>query len=489
MHIFRPPAPALLLVFLFSSAVTPAWAISFITFDARSMSMGGTGVATARSHNASLFNPALLIDANPARYNRLHMHAYAGGRLLDRNQFIDTAKMFRDRYEGDPEDWFEGQANLTPSREMTSEPLRATSQNLRTLQADANQLANKPLRVSGSYGLAFSYPQARWAVGGYYREFMVLGSILRIADEDNASLERVSTTLDLLANLVDDVTELYLQMPRDEAAVRRLTLDDLASLAGPTLNSLIALDPYLNYQALQNDLLERTVSNNAEDYLRYPLPNELTSALENQGAEVTEQGLSIARTFTPDHFNGPIKVAMTLKQVGFTTIHYRQPLTEFDLSAYRESEHRRRNNHFNMDLGALYHLDAHWQLGLVVRNLFRREFATVLDDVITMRPIARAGLGYIRNPWRLSLDLDITRNDPLGFDPDQQYLSLGAEWFAWRNTALRGGVRTNLVDGETLPSIGFGLGGRYTHLDLALAHSLNGDEYGVALQAGISLNP
>jgi hypothetical protein len=40
-------------------------ALSFLSFDARSMAMGGTGVVTARAHNASLFNPALLTDADP----------------------------------------------------------------------------------------------------------------------------------------------------------------------------------------------------------------------------------------------------------------------------------------------------------------------------------------------------------------------------------------------------------------------------------------
>lgn len=490
MHFFRPLSSALLLACVFSGTPSASWAISFITFDARSMSMGGTGVATARSHNASLFNPALLIDPSPARYNRVHMHTYAGARLLDRNQFLATAKMFRDRYgDGDPGEWLDTQARLTPSLEISSEPLRTTSQSLRTLQADANLLANKPLRVSGSYGIAFSYPQARWAVGGYHREFLVLGSILRIADEDNAGLDRMSETLDLLANLVDDVVQLYHQAPRDEAAIRKLTLADLVDLAGPTLDSLIALEPYLNYEALQKDLLARKVSDKTQDYLREPLPSELTSSLESRGAEVTEQGLSFARTLTPYRLNGPLKVAFTLKQISFTSIHYNQLLADFDLRAYQDNEHRRSHTQLNLDLGTLYHLGDHWQLGLVVRNLFKREFTTVLDDRIMMSPIARMGLGYSRNPWRFSLDWDITRNDPLGFDPDKQYLSFGAEVFAWRNTALRAGVRTNLVDGETLPSLGFGLGGRHGHLDFAVARSLNGDEYGVALQAGLSLNP
>lgn len=85
---------------------------------------------------------------------------------------------------------------------------------------------------------------------------------------------------------------------------------------------------------------------------------------------------------------------------------------------------------------------------------------------------------------RLAADLDLTRNDPLGFDPDKQYLRVGAEWYLWRSTAIRGGLRYNVAIGKYLSSIGLGLGTFSSHLDIAVTKPADNDQVDLALQAG-----
>lgn len=460
----------------------PALGISFLTFDARSMSMGGTGVVTARSHNASLFNPGLLTRHEPNRRDRVSMHAYVGARLLDRDNFLDSAETFADRYEDvSLKDLVSDNFDLESGTFETGAELRAATRQLRDLQTDLNYLSDKPLRVSASYGASFNYPTERWAFGGYHRQFLVMGSAVRISEQDNANISRVTSTIDRFADVFDDVARLE-ELSRSEA----LTLEEVVSGADRLWSSVRALDVYLDFEQIADDANTGGLrGRELEDYLRQPVPREFSSTIESQGAEVREEAISIARKF-PLHNDGRIHVGVNLKQVHFTTIHFEQRIDDFALSAYEENQYRREHTRFNMDAGLVYSHDSPWEWGLVARNLVPQNFYTVEGGRIDLRPILRAGVGYRTRPLRLSLDVDVTKNEPLGFDPDKQYVSLGAEWFLWRNTALRAGLRSNMVDGETLPSAGLGFGTHRGHIDLALAKSANGDEWGLSLQAGLS---
>jgi len=463
-------------------AAQPALGISFLTFDARSMSMGGTGVVTARSHNASLFNPGLLTRHEPHRRDRVSMHAYAGARLLDRDNFLDSAENFADRYEDvSLDDLVSDNFDLEAGTFETGAELRSATDQLRTLQTDLNYLSDKPLRVSASYGASFNYPTQNWAFGGYHRQFLVMGSAVRISDQDNANINRVTSTIDRFADVFDDVARLE-ELSRAES----LTVEEVVNGADRLWNSVRALDVYLDFDQISDDASNGGLRGRGlTDYLREPIPREFSSTIETQGAEVREEAISVARKF-PLTSDSRIHVGVNLKQVNFTTIHFEQRIDDFALSAYELDEFRRDHTRFNMDAGMVYSHDSPWEWGVVVRNLVPQNFYTVEGDRIDVRPLVRAGVGYRTRPLRLTLDVDVTKNEPLGFDPDKQYLSMGAEWFIWRNTALRAGLRSNMVDGETLPSAGFGFGTHRGHFDLALAKSANGDEWGLSLQAGLS---
>jgi len=479
----KPPRYAVIWTTVLGLWTTSANAISFLSFDARSLSMAGTGVVTARSHNASLFNPALLINHDPKRLSRLHAHTYVGARLLDRDNFLQTADEFSDRYEGvDLEDVIMSSITLDSPDFESGDELREATASIRNVQRDINLLSDKPLRVSASYGASFGYPAGRWAFGGYHRQFLVMGSMVRVSERDNANIDRVTNTVDRFADLLDEVMATEAMVENPDA----LTLDQVVAQVRRLWDAAQALNEYVDFGALYDDALaDQTSGKGVQDYLREPLPTEFYSTIESQGAEVTEQALSVARSFLTDR-SDRFHFGITLKQVHFTTIHFEQPVNEFELDVYSEEVHRREHTRFNMDAGLVHDLPGPFQWGLVVRNLVPHEFETALGDRITQRPVARVGLGFRTEPFRVSVDWDLTRNEPLGFDPDKQYLSVGTEWFLWRNTALRAGLRHNVVDDETLPSVGLGFGGRRAHLDIGAAKSTNGDEWGLALQAGLS---
>lgn len=460
----------------------PTWAISFLTFDARSMAMGGTGVVTARSHNASLFNPALLTNQDENRQYRLSAHSYIGARLLDRDNFLERADQFAKRYDKLSIDDLLGDVDLDRDGFESGSDLRGVTARVRELQTDMNGLSNKPLRVSASYGAAFNYPGKRWAVGGYHREFLVLGSTVRVADRDNANIDRVTSTVDRFADVFDEVANMNDRYRSPE----ELTLADVVAQADRLWRSVDALDQYLDFDRLYDDVRADDLSGrDLKSYLREPLPDEFFSTIESRGAEVREQAISVGRRFDIEG-DYQLHLGVNLKQMRFTTIHFEQRVDEFELSAYDSPLHRRVYTRFNMDAGFVYNLPNAWEWGLAVRNLIPHDFYTTEGDLVELRPVARVGLGYRARRFRLSMDLDVTKNEPLGFDPNKQYVSFGTELFLWRNTALRAGLRSNIVDGETLPSVGLGFGGHRGHFDFALAKSTNGDEWGLSFQAGLS---
>jgi hypothetical protein len=461
-------------------------ALSFLSFDARSMAMGGTGVVTARAHNASLFNPALLTDADPdsgqRRYPR--MHAYAGARVIDRDDFLDAARHFRHKYGKDSlNTLLDASVNLAPSRFESGAGLRQATAAIRRLQDDINRLSKKPLQASASYGLAFGYPRDDWALGGYYRSFLVMGSAVRIAGEDMAGIDRVTATLDAMADLIDELRALD-----EEIESEGLTLAQAVERSDDAMQAVQALNVHLNFDRLRQDVLDDNYRDkNLQDYMREPLPEAFLSRIDTRGAAVTEQALSAARRFDAGP-GGSIHLGMNIKQVDFTTISFNQPVADFDLDAHEFDEHRRKHRRLNVDLGFVYDLPGPWVGGLVTRNLMPYSFATTDGETVRTRPIARLGIGHVTDRLRLCLDLDLTRNEPLGYDPDKRFLSFGVEKFLWRNTALRAGLRTNLVDGETLPSVGLGIGGNKAHLDIGLARGFNVEEWGLGIQAGLAFD-
>jgi hypothetical protein len=462
----------------------PLGAVSFLTFDPRSVAMAGTGVATARPHNASLFNPALTLNHAMHPDHRLGLHGYGGARLIDRDNFIGSANAFQRKYDGASlRHVIDDLVDLRHINLDSGPELRRATAAVDEVLADINRLSNRPLRASASAGIAVSWQTHRFAIGGHHRRYLVLGSVIEIAQSDNAAVRRAAHTVELLADATDHGDALYALVQQARDGDYEISLDELRASSRALYETLVALNEYVAIETMLADVVEGTFrEKRLGSYLYEPLPTEFHSRVDSEGADVAEYAVTAAT-----HVGERWHLGASVKLLEFNTVRFSQAINSFDLNAYRDTAHRQRYTRINADLGLLFNMTDHWQLGLVVRNLVAYDLRTVAGSRIPVRPIARAGLGYTGRRLRLSADVDLTRNEPLGFDPNKQFVSLGLEYFAWRNTALRAGVRHNLVDGERLPSIGFGFGGRRGHLDVALARSPNQDEWAVGLGFGVSL--
>jgi hypothetical protein len=438
-----PPAAGRLLTLLVGVLIIPnSQALSFTAFDSRSMAMGGTGVASSKPYNAVLFNPSLIGREAP-RTGTGYIRPYLGVRLIDRDNFLDAVDAFQasdnkqrfdaalDGYRARVAQGVESRQDLIEVLDRVDETVRAA----RDLLGDYQSLSDKPLRLAASAGVSGGARGGRGAFAVLLRRNQVGGAMIRLDERDLSDIHYVLNTLQGVSNAAD----LFIEGERIPLAAALLTAV-------------------------------------AEDR-RLPQRDELQSSVVFQGARTTETGLSYspaaAALFGWDW-------GVTLKAVEFDTVDYEQRLVEADIGDFNADEHQKTYRDLNVDIGLSRPLTPRWRLGAVVRNVVPYDYQTVRDNTIELRPMARIGLAYEPPCCTLTADLDLTANDPLGFDPDKRYLALGAEWRIRPNTALRSGYRYNTVSGSRLYSLGIGLGPKRIHADIAVAG--RGDELGVSLQ-------
>ncbi len=205
----------------------------------------------------------------------------------------------------------------------------------------------------------------------------------------------------------------------------------------------------------------------------------LTSSVSARFAVIQEVGVALARDF------GGYAVGITPKYVKVKTNDYQFVGDQIDAATIDLSLGEAEDSNFNLDLGVARDLDNGLKVGLAVKNLLAQEYTTVLNNTIKIDPMARVG-GVYQNSWTtVALDLDLTENDPGGFDAKSQYLALGAEFDVFDTAQFRVGVRHNMSDTPyeaNTYSAGIGLSPFGVHLDLSVAG--NADEMGAALQLG-----
>ncbi len=505
------PIMRLLLLSLVIMLSSAAQGVSFLSFDPSSMATGGAGSA-AGMHGAEPF-------LSPATYHRggdcFILRAYGGARLIDRQHFISSAKNMHDAQDSlQLEDRLAAAEAAFAADNLNSGALRELGSTADEAVLMLNALPDKPLRVGASVGV-FAHAQKDWLAGGLFsRRYLVLGSIINNNKQDMQSIEYLQSAVLVVADLLDDVEEigqLVEALDQDaiaglvQASVRAQALDpqlqDYKSIPGvtPLIQALTRfsdnvkrLHAHADLQGLLVDLVaqnadyelgnELQVDVDLPQYLRYELPDKINSTILFSGAEVEESGinLSFALPEKPELILG-----INIKEMLFSTIDFVQRVDQFDIKGYENAATRRDYRFWNLDVGFRYQLTEHWSAGGIYKNLRRKNMVTVLGNRIQVKPIARVGLAYQRSILQLAVDADLTKNDPLGFDPYKQYVAFGAQINYWRENALRLGYRHNFVDGTGLPSVGLGFQFFGWTADFAAMYASSNDEAGVSAQLGL----
>lgn len=401
-----------------------ALAQPFNTFDPVSMAMGGVGVALPNPTTANLYNPSQISSFSAARDEDFAVGFSFGVRAYDQDEVLDVI--------GDAMDDFDELEELVERfNEAIANPgsvddLERYSGQLadaaRRLDANLMQASGKHAQVELGTALLTNLPMNGWGVGLSVSAQATIGARVHYADEDSGLLQAV-------ANAAEEKTG------------------------------------FVNYDA-----------------------DDLQSEGELLGAAIAEVGITFAKRVS---LLGPgVSIGITPKYVQVESIYYKARIDQTDSDDIDADDYRESYGDFNLDIGLTKDFGNGLYVGAVVKNLISRDYKTVTIDnenhTISLKPLARVGVGYDGGWFRVGADLDLTKNKPLAFEEGSQYFAVGAELSAFGWAQLRAGYRHDMVNSDrSVISAGIGLSPfKVLHLDLGLA--ANADEVGGALQMALT---
>ena len=383
-------------------------AVPFSAFDTTSFAMGGTGVASARSYNASFYNPALLSAASDE--DDFSATAFIGGRYFNEDEFLANAEDFNDA--GKIHDFSDAIDDFNAALNAAQANLNfGTARNLlnaRNNLVDSGDglieglqsISNRIFEGDGGAGIVLGIPSRDFGMALHVVGYAVGGGIIGLTDED----------VDLVQEILDTAAS------NDPAVL--VTLPEL-------------VDPEQEY----------------------------TSSLDGRGLVVVEIGWAISREF--DISGHAIAIGITPKYQAVNTYDYSIGVEEEDFE-FNFEDGEKTHSSFNVDIGISKSFGDHWRGGFVVRNLVPQEFDTVLDNDVKIEPQARIGAAYRKDWFLVAVDLDLNESDPVGFDSAAQFFGVGVEAEVFKALKLRAGYRHNISDSNTsmlTGGLGLGFGG------------------------------
>jgi hypothetical protein len=413
------------------------FAASFGVFDPRSLAMGGTGVASGDASNASYYNPALLALTHDDDDFSLVIPTVTVG-YSDPEKLKDALDAYdKANYETALDSAISTyNASTTPAQlKANSAAVATAAQNIKN---GVNTLANKALVINANAGVLLAVPSKFIAVSVYTSGRAVGGINLNITSADNTILQDYIDVLSCIST-------------------------------SSTLADIIACDTGTT------DVINNTTGlfNNTNTV------NTLTSTVNIRGAVITEVGLSLAHKFES---LGGVSLGITPKSLNVDTFDSALGVNTGNTNI---DKGRKQYSDSNIDLGIATQLSEKVKAGLVAKNLLSKEYKTILNNTVKLEPQYRAGIAY-QNDWvLLAADLDLTKNDGLGYENQTQNAAIGVELDVYKALQFRAGYSHNLVNktkaDDGTPSVGVGISPFGIHLDLAVASNSAG------LQGGLQL--
>ncbi|MDH5518706.1 MAG: conjugal transfer protein TraF [Gammaproteobacteria bacterium] len=418
-----------------------ALALPFSGTDARSLAMGGTGVAAGSVVNASTFNPALL-----AAYREdedFNLSLSFGFIARDEQGMIDTLDSFQNgpdlvgnfsnstsAYQTAVTAAVNDPANLqliidddfTAFQALPSVSGAATTLNndAVALQTALNDFADKPIDLGATVGFNMTIPSESLGISLFVNSRIIGSGYVTDIDQDTTIITDVATTI-----------------------TSPTSISDLQAISDPFAGT------------------------------------SLQSSLVMTGGAVTEVGLAMATKIAG------IAIGVTPKQLRIDTIEFIQGIDVADTDTALDNTGESFSD-ANFDVGLAMDLGV-FKLGAVVKNMIPQEYAMVNSVIpgsrVVVEPQLRAGIAFDAGWATLTMDQDMSVNkglvntdDPvLNSLQESQYTSVGLE-MDLALIQLRAGLRTDAT-GNSADVITAGIGFHFLFtLDLAVAASENSAE-------------
>jgi hypothetical protein len=416
--------------------------------DARSIAMGGTGVASSSRTGASFFNPAMLAINQDNSWDGFGLILPSiSAHAADEEQVIKRILDYQD------------------------------SETFETLQNSVNALnAADPDDIEGTVSALVSTATA----------------VVEAAEQFNRDLvdlnqDAVRAQMGLGAALV---------IPGQSLSVSVFTNGTVKSTA-----TMDYEDQDL-YEFYRDEALK--IANGDADALKnlsVPSINDLQSSGSVIAAAKAEIGIAFAREFEIQDRRYALGISPKLQT--FRAYDYLANIETFDDDSFNLADYESEATAFNLDIGVATHFgdSKQWTLGFSGMNIIPVEINTAdakrvaaqrRGRIIEINPLYRLGMAYSAERYRIAADLDLTKNNAFGFEDDAQFLSIGGEIDVTNFMQVRAGIRQNLAGNNgregahesTLFTAGLGFSPFGVHLDISGVFA--GGEAGAGAELGFT---
>ena len=204
-----------------------------------------------------------------------------------------------------------------------------------------------------------------------------------------------------------------------------------------------------------------------------------STELAHRAISIFETGVSIAQ-LQDIMWAENVMVGVTVKLMLTESYGYQELLTNADFSL--NNDELKRNSILNFDFGMSKEYGV-WKTAFVIKNLLARgvDYGNS-DDEFAVEPQFRMGIAYQSRRSVLEFDLDLTKNEAVGYGSETMFASFGWEWSVFRALDLRLGFQQNLA-GDKNATISGGLGLRLWSLLLDVSAAVDPDGSGTFFQA------
>jgi len=415
------------------------------TYDTRSLALGGTGVAISNTRNAAFLNPAALAEQQDRFAWELPI---ISARLVDEKNLqsdVDSLKTTANGLTAALTNFRNAQATLQANptvANVTAAQASATAAGtaLNKFNSSISVVGGKALTGGALAGTMLAIPSKRFAFALTLDARVELGAQFNYAAADQATVLNLSTALTACGAASTATAATVCQ----------------AAASGVGTNGTIS--------GLQSQLVARGV-----------VAKDLGITMAHRFDSLANTDIGITPKFTQLRTYDVVSSAQSGN--GIT-------------SSSASSENTR--SIFNFDIGVAKSLaksgDADVKAGLVVKDVLSHTVKTVLNNDITIKPRATAGVGYTSKLLSYGMDLDLLSNKPMitGFGSQSQFLRLGAEFDAWRWAQVRVGYRHDMKGNyKNLPSVGLGFSPFGLHMDVSYA-AAGQTEKAASVQLGLN---
>ncbi|WP_455366698.1 conjugal transfer protein TraF [Kaarinaea lacus] len=205
-----------------------------------------------------------------------------------------------------------------------------------------------------------------------------------------------------------------------------------------------------------------------------------TTNLLHRSLEVFEIGFGAAQ-LQDILWMESILVGITGKISLFKSYAYSEPIATGRLEL--DSDQASNDSELNLDIGFSKEYGV-WKTALVFKNIFSQENNLGnSSETYSIGPQIRAGFAYQSRRSLIEFDVDLLKNEGVGFESDSMYAALGWEWRIFPAFMLRLGYKQNMVGNNQGVASG-GIGLYLWALQLDAAASADEDGEGVYVQAG-----